>query len=185
MFIVYFKRPELPTQHTAPTEQWTLWKEPTLKTTALHLEEPLKLNEWVCSKNRRFTPAGTEDWTLLEGEKKHEEHMLRHSFFSLRCSLTLDFLKLCFFFYQVIVLIIFRHVPLGWFTSRAEQTQPNAGEGVGVAAEYLLSRVTHWFLNTMGCFEMPELMELLLFVFLVTFYSQLRCVCRAGLLLQC
>lgn len=41
-----------------------------------HLEKTLNLNDLVCSINRGFSPAGTENWALL---KTREEHMLRHS----------------------------------------------------------------------------------------------------------
>lgn len=154
------------------SERWTLWNE----TAALHLEEPLKLNDWIYSKNRRSTPAGTADWTLLEGKKQTNKwgaYAHAQLCFSLRCSLTLDFLKLHSLFYQVIVLIIFRHVPLEWFTSRAEQN-----------TEYLLSRVTHWFLNTMGCFEMLRSWWSFLFVF-VFYCCLMQPIKKEEALLQC
>lgn len=131
------------------------------------LEERLKLNNWVLSINRGFffSPAGTENWALL---KTPEEHMLRHSllrpqmflnswlhhvafpfsprycanYFSARSTwathvsdCTNSTLFFFFFFVRSSFLV----------TPEAPNTRPT---------EYLPSCVTHWFLNTIDCFEM-------------------------------
>lgn len=64
---------ELQNIHTALPVKWAQTEN---SKATVHLEEPLKLNDWICSINRGFSPAGTEDWALLNAR---EEHMLRHS----------------------------------------------------------------------------------------------------------
>lgn len=134
------------------------------------------------TKNRCFSPAGTEDWALL---KTLEEHMLPHSLLQPQMFLNTWFPQVAFpffFFNQVIVLIIFHHVPHGWLMTELGnllQKQWTPGPLKNSPAVRHIGSSTR--LTVLKCVQ--ELMGHFFFAFYA--FSAKHDLCRASFLWSC